>query len=160
MQGDRVNEKSSRPSESASSDVPEPVDDCRNSRRPSGGRDPHTPSPPWVRPQCLVGRSPCHHRSRKQQQQAVCGRGENPQTGYAPSAAAATGPAWSSESHIAAVSPVASSSLQLVDMVPEKTRKDIQTGKDINLATLLLPARERASHMAAPLEIKIGDETL
>ena len=55
--------------------------------------------------------------------------------------------------------PVASTSLPLVDMVPENIRRDIIRGKDINLAQLLLPARERGSIMGSR-DIRIGDETI
>ena len=55
--------------------------------------------------------------------------------------------------------PVPSSSLPLVDMIPDNLRKDILRGKNINLAQLLLPARERGVFMGAR-DIKIGEETL
>ena len=160
MQGDRANEKSSRPSESASSDVPEPVDDGQEPSTSTGRQGPTHPVPALGTSSALGQQEPMPPPQPQATTAGGVWPGENPQTGYVASAAATTGPAWSSASHIAAVRPVASSSLPLVDMVPEATRKDIQTGKDINLATLLLPARERASHMAAPREIKIGDETL
>ena len=55
--------------------------------------------------------------------------------------------------------PVPSSSLPMVDLVPENVRKDIIRGKDINLAQLLLPTRERGV-FSGTRDIKIGDETL
>ena len=58
-----------------------------------------------------------------------------------------------------ATAQVPSSSLPLVDIVPEHIRQDIIRGKDINLVQLLLPTRERGI-FASSRAIKIGDETL
>ena len=55
--------------------------------------------------------------------------------------------------------PVPSSSLPIVDIVPENLRRDIIRGKNINLVQLLIPARERGS-FATAREITIGDDTL
>ena len=53
-----------------------------------------------------------------------------------------------------------SSAVPQVDIVPAKLRKDIIQGKDVNLALLLLPIRER--HYASPShrDIKVGEEIL
>ena len=58
-----------------------------------------------------------------------------------------------------ATAQVPSSSLPLVDIVPEHIRQDIIRGKDINLVQLLLPTRERGI-VASSRAIKVGDETL
>lgn len=60
---------------------------------------------------------------------------------------------------VSMATPVPSSSLPIVDLVPENIRKDIIRGKDINLAQLLLPTRERGV-FSGTRDIKIGDETL
>ena len=64
-----------------------------------------------------------------------------------------------SEYSVAIAPRMPSSSLPLVDIVPENLRKDIIKGKDINLVQLLIPARERGS-FTGHREITIGDQTL
>ncbi len=54
---------------------------------------------------------------------------------------------------------VPSSSLPLMDIVPDNVRKDIIKGRDINLCQLLIPARERGCFTGGR-EIIIGDEKL
>ena len=56
-------------------------------------------------------------------------------------------------------SPTPSSALPLVDIVPDTLRKDIVTGKNVNLVQLLIPARERGN-FAAGREINIGGENM
>ena len=57
------------------------------------------------------------------------------------------------------VAQVPSSSLPLVDIVPEQMRQDIIRGKDINLVQLLMPTRERGNFVSERV-IKIGEESL
>lgn len=66
-----------------------------------------------------------------------------------------------STSGMSAIPPtrVPSSSLPMVDIIPENLRRDILKGKNINLAQLLLPARERGMFVGNR-DIKIGEETL
>lgn len=69
-------------------------------------------------------------------------------------------PSTSGMSNVPAITMrVPSSSLPMMDIVPENVRKDILKGKNINLAQLLLPARERGIFTGSR-DITIGDETL
>ena len=61
---------------------------------------------------------------------------------------------------LASSQPVPSSAVPHVDIVPQKIQKEILQGKDVNLAILLLPARERQYASPTPRDIKIGEEVL
>ena len=52
------------------------------------------------------------------------------------------------------------SSLPDVPIVPPAVRKDILAGKDINLAALLLPLKERKYFRSERQEIRVGDEMI
>ena len=55
--------------------------------------------------------------------------------------------------------PIASSSLPDIDIVPPSIKKEILKGKDINLASLLLPLKDRR-YVGSERDLQIGDEIL
>jgi hypothetical protein len=56
--------------------------------------------------------------------------------------------------------PVPAAQLPETSLIPLNLKKDIVSGKDVNLATLLIPLRERRFIQCGQREIRVGDDTI
>jgi hypothetical protein len=61
---------------------------------------------------------------------------------------------------LAHAEPVPASQLPETSLIPANIKKDIVNGKDVNLATLLIPLRERKFVQSGQREIRVGDDVI